>query len=164
VFRRSQGFTLLELLIVLVILGITLSFAVLSFGLKDSQSELKQQGTQLAALMQLASEESILLGQEIALQFNDEGYYFLNLKDDKWLEIKDDQVFRKRNIPTNIQVNLSVEGISISNENALEERIYFFSSGESSPFELTLSAQDTTFRYKVVGDSQAAIKHGNEQF
>jgi len=164
VFRRSQGFTLIELLIVLVILGITLSFAVLSFGLKNSQDDLKQQGEQLAALMQLASEESVLLGQEMALQFDAEGYSFLNLKDDKWLEIKNDPIFRQRSISDQIQVDLSVEGISASNENALEERIYFFSSGESSPFVLTLSAQDTNFRYKVVGDSQAAIKHGNEQY
>ncbi len=157
--RRSKGFTLLELLIVLVILGITISFTVLSFGLKTPQDDLKEQGLRLAALMQLASEESILLSQELALQFESDGYHFLNLKDDQWLEIKNDQVFRRRVLPESISVELSVEGSDVSNDEAVVERIYFYSSGEASPFVLTLRSQDTEFSYQLSGDSQATIKH-----
>jgi len=152
--RRTRGFTLLELLIVLVIIGITVSFIVLSLGLKNPQDELKEQGVRIAALMQLASEESILLGTELALQFNGDGYFFLNLKDDHWLEIKNDQIFRQREIPEHIAIDVSVEGASIG------ERIYFFSTGEISPFVLTLNSQDTDARYQLNGNSQAVIQHG----
>jgi len=153
-YRRMQGFTLLELLIVLVILGITVSFTVLSFGLKNPQDELKEHGERIAALVQLASEESILLGTELALQFNNDGYAFLNLKGDHWLEIKNDQIFRQRAVPEHIAIDVSVEGASIG------ERIYFFSSGEISPFILTLNSQDTDARYQLNGNSQAVIQHG----
>ena len=161
-FRRTQGFTLLELLIVLVILGITISFTVLSFGLKNPQDDLKEQGQRLAALMQLASEESILLGQELALQFDNDSYSFLNFKNDRWLEIENDQVFRTRSMPEHMSVELSVEGSEINNTAGLNERIYFFSSGEASPFKLWLRSQDTNYRYSISGDSQAVIKHGND--
>ncbi len=157
--RRSQGFTLLELLIVLVILGITISFTVLSFGLKNSQDDLKQQGLRLAALMQLASEESILLSQELALQFESNEYYFLNLKKDSWLEISNDPVFRRRKLPENMLVELSVEGSDVSTDENSVERIYFYSSGEASPFTLTLRTHDAEFSYQLTGDSQASIKH-----
>lgn len=158
-WRRGQGFTLLELLIVLVILGITISFTVLSFGLKNPQDELKEQGQRLAALMQLASEESILLSQELALQFDADGYRFLNLKGDQWLEIKDDQIFRQRILPESISVDLSVEGSDVSNDEVSVERIYFYSSGEASPFTLTLRSQDVAENYQLTGDSQATIIH-----
>ena len=157
-FRRTQGFTLLELLIVLVILGITISFTVLSFGLKNPQDDLKEQGQRLAALMQLASEESILLGQELALEIDNAGYSFLNLKNDRWLEINNDQIFRARILPEHMSVELSVEG----SDDKLGERIYFFSSGEASPFKLRLYSKDTESSYSVNGDSQAVIKHGED--
>jgi len=160
-FRRTQGFTLLELLIVLVILGITISFTVLSFGLKNPKDELKEHGQRIAALMQLASEESILLGAELAMQFNNGGYMFLNLKDDNWLEIDNDQIFRQRDLPRHIKIDLSVEGIAGSDSD-IKQRVYFFSSGEASPFNLTLSSQDADVRYKVTGDSQAVITHGDK--
>ncbi|MCK4744298.1 MAG: type II secretion system minor pseudopilin GspH [Sulfuriflexus sp.] len=160
-FRRTQGFTLLELLIVLVILGITISFTVLSFGLKNPQDELKEHGQRIAALMQLASEESILLGAELAMQFNNDSYLFLNLKEDAWLEIANDPIFRQREFPEHIQIDVSVEGIAGSDSN-IKQRVYFYSSGEASPFILTLSSRDTDANYKVTGDSQAVIKHGDK--
>jgi len=160
-FRQAKGFTLLELLIVLVILGITISFTVLSFGLKNPQDELKEHGQRIAALMQLASEESILLGTELAMQFNNDGYMFLNLKDDNWLEIEKDQIFRQRDLPEHIKIDVSVEGI-IGSDSDIRQRVYFFSSGEASPFTLTLSSQDADARYKVTGDSQAVITHGDK--
>ena len=160
-FRQAKGFTLLELLIVLVILGITISFTVLSFGLKNPQDELKEHGQRIAALMQLASEESILLGAELAMQFNNNGYLFLNLKDDNWLEIENDQIFRQRDLPEHIQIDVSVEGVTGSDSD-IKQRVYFFSSGEASPFTLTLSSRDADASYKVTGDSQAAITHGDK--
>ena len=160
-FRRTQGFTLLELLIVLVILGITVSFTVLSFGLKNPQDELKEHGQRIAALMQLASEESILLGAELAMQFNNDSYLFLNLKEDAWLEIANDPIFRQREFPEHIQIDVSVEGIAGSDSN-IKQRVYFYSSGEASPFILTLSSRDSDAHYKVTGDSQAVIKHGDK--
>ncbi len=160
--RRPQGFTLLELLIVLVILGITISFTVLSLGLKNPQDELKEQGQRLAALMQLASEESILLGQELALQFDADGYSFLSLKADKWLEIQNDPIFRRRTFPESVLLELSVEGSDSSSDDNLKERIYFYSSGEASPFTLTLRSQNTELSYQVSGDSQAVITHDRQ--
>jgi len=160
-FRRTQGFTLLELLIVLVILGITISFTVLSFGLKNPRDELKEHGQRIASLMQLASEESILLGMELAMQFDNNRYSFLNLKDDTWLEIENDQIFRQRELPEHIAIDLSVEGSATADE-GVSERVYFFSSGEASPFTLTLNSKDTDARYQLNGDSQAALQHGDK--
>ena len=161
-FRRTQGFTLLELLIVLVILGITVSFTILSFGLKNPQDELKEHGQRIAALMQLASEESILLGAELAMQFNNDGsYIFLSLKDNDWLGIENDRIFRQRKLPEHIQIDVSVEGISGSDSD-IKQRVYFFSSGEASPFSLTLSSRDADVSYQLSGASQAVIKHGDK--
>ena len=79
---RSAGFTLLELMVVLVLIGIIISFAVLSLG-GDKISELMEQETRrLATLLELAADEAVLRGEELAVNFTDDGYEFLLLQED----------------------------------------------------------------------------------
>ncbi len=59
----ASGFTLLELLVVLVIIGIVSSFAVLSTGLATHDKPLDKEAQRLLALMQMAGEEAVLKTQ-----------------------------------------------------------------------------------------------------
>ena len=57
--RRQTGFTLLEILVVLILLGIILSVAVLSTG-GVKERELEQEVQRMVRLIQLAKEEAVL--------------------------------------------------------------------------------------------------------
>ena len=97
------------------------------------------------------------------MQFADDGYEFLTLKKGQWALIENDQIFRQRHFSAHVRVDLSVQGSEfIDSENAIA-RIYFFSSGEVTPFTVTLRSQATDYRYYVSGDSQAAIEQGDAQ-
>lgn len=152
-----RGFTLLELLIVLVVIGIISSFAVLSTGLADRDKPLGKETQRLLALLRMASEESVQHGDELGMRIDGSGYRFMRYDRDAWKPL-DDDLFRERELPPEISVKLELEGrpIVLDNPDAgdasettkkddkkpLAPQIVFLSSGEVSPFVLTLGEHD----------------------
>jgi general secretion pathway protein H len=159
---QPTGFTLLELLVVLVIVGITLSFAVLSLGLRSDKDRLSEESRRIAALMQLASEEAVVQGRELALQFDDRSYRFLVLDKNQWQAIETDEILRERHLPDGLQAELVVEGRNQTTATASGRLVYFYSSGEVSPFRLNLQDNQHQYQYHVNGDAQGLIRYGED--
>lgn len=159
---RPTGFTLLELLVVLVIVGITLSFVVLSLGLRSDRDILAEEARRIATLMQLASEEAVVQGRELAMQFDGTAYRFLVLDKDRWQAMTADDIWRERRLPAGLDVELVVEGRSQTSATASARLVYFYSSGEISPFQLSLQDSQRKYRHHVNGDAQGLIRHLEE--
>ena len=156
---QQTGFTLLELLVVLVILGITMSFAVLSLDLRSDKDIVLEESKRIVTLMRLASEEAIIQGHELALQFDAETYHFLRLDNkNHWQLIEADKVLRERDLAKGIRVELMVEGVA-QNEAATSNTIYFYSSGEVSPFQLSLQDNQRKYLYTISADAQGLIQY-----
>jgi len=138
--RDESGFTLLELLAVLFIIGIIVSFAGLSVGQRSSRSA-QDEAERLYGLVRVASEEAVLQGRELAVEFKKNNYRFLELADDnKWVPIEEDTLFRKRTFPQDVKIDLMVEGAVASFEDEKNlPRIFVLSSGELTEFDLSFS-------------------------
>ena len=77
--HREAGFTLLEMMIVLVIIGIATSLASVSaFGNNEARA-LRQDGLRLAQLFTAAQVEARASGQSIVWQHDGDGYRFTRL-------------------------------------------------------------------------------------
>ena len=139
---HAAGFTLLEVLAVILIIGIVISFASLSIG--QNTSRIVQDETErLHGLIQLASEEAVLQGRELALEFDHDRYRFLELGTKDWQPIEEDKMLRERPLPEAVRVKLMLEGVEASFEDKKKlPRIFILSSGELTPFDLTLSTDD----------------------
>ena len=116
---RHTGFTLLELLIVLVVIGIMSSFAVLSVGTADRDKPLAKETQRLLALMRMASEESVQRTEQLGLRIDNDSYRFLIYDQNTWQSLEDD-LFRERSLPDNIIMTLVLEGRPIVLEEPLE--------------------------------------------
>jgi general secretion pathway protein H len=141
--RGERGFTLLELLAVLFIIGIIVSFAGLSVGQRTSRVA-QDEAERLYGLVRMAGEESVLQGRELAVEFTRESYRFLELaEDNQWISIEEDSLFRERKLPPEVNIDLLVEGAAASfgDEKNLP-RIFVLSSGELTDFELSFSLDD----------------------
>ncbi len=148
--QHAHGFTLLELLVVVVLLGIITGFVVLSIGSSGQERKLEEQARRLHALMRLVREEAIIQAREMAMQLDDKGYHFLQYRKKKWQIVKT-TVFRPRQIEAGLQLQIQThqpvqfEALEKKNRKQQYPRIYFFSSGEQTPFVMTL--RTTTQRY-----------------
>lgn len=171
-----RGFTLLELLVVLFIIGITLGFATLTISGDDGADRLEREAERLEALMEMASEEAVLFGVEIGLDLTQEGYRFLRLDRDGWRPVEGSTTpLRPRELPEGMELRL-LQSEDEDNERArplaprgrpsgdddeeddADERsgprpqVLFLSSGELTPFELQLQAEDVAPRYLYEGN------------
>ncbi len=178
---RHSGFSLLELLVVVVIIGILASMFTLSVGLTGADRELESSLERLAALLAMASEDALLQGRELGLRFDAEGYEFLVLADDgrSWTPLSGDRLFRRRNWPTGTLVELELEGRLIvledPEERAARERamspetgdaasgprpqLFIFSSGELLPeFSLRLRRRIGDRSLALVGQADGSVE------
>jgi len=102
---RARGFTLVELLVVIVIAAVALAMVAIN-GLPGSQRGLRFEAERLAQILSLAREEAQVRGQPIRLQADASGYRFLILKERQWRPLLDDADLRARawEEPTGIAV------------------------------------------------------------
>ncbi|QEP44366.1 type II secretion system protein GspH [Ectothiorhodospiraceae bacterium BW-2] len=150
---KTGGFTLLELMVVLVIIAIIMAMAVLSVGDGGLTRRLQQERQRLATLIELAGDEAILRGQVIGVRFEQDSYRFMHYEAQQWLPYEADKIFRPRQLPEGGEFKLWLEELEVSLEEDLlaqamqsdegelpetRPHIMLLSSGERTPFEVEL--------------------------
>ncbi|MEQ6340860.1 MAG: type II secretion system minor pseudopilin GspH [Gammaproteobacteria bacterium] len=154
---RGNGFTLLEILVVIVIIGIILSFASLSIG-RSTDRVVEEESRRLAGLITLAAQEAVMQSRELAVQFTPGGYEFVVFDKDQWRRITGDDTLRARRLPDEVRLNINVEGEAVAlgktdaDKSASQPRIYLLSSGEVTPFQITLQNKASGGSYQLKGD------------
>ena len=138
----DRGFTLIEIMVVVVIISIILSLAVLS--IDTGSRQLENEARRLAALFNIASEETIMNSREYRVVFTRDGYSFYKFEGaGEWTLMKED-ILRPRKLPEEYTVLLNLEGEEVefgkkdSDETSDQAAVYFLSSGEVTPFEVEL--------------------------
>jgi len=157
----QQGFTLLELMVVIAIIGVLFSLAALSVGTSNDQS-VDAEAKRFAALMRLASEEAIVNTREMILEVDKRQYRFLVLTEQGFVPIEEgDKVFRPRELPDNLEIKLRIEDQSVEFDGLEAEnlpKIGIFSSGEMTPFSFTL-LRDDGLAYGVDADFFGSVEY-----
>lgn len=74
--RHHQGFTLIELMVVVTIIGIMAGLIVMNVVTSDPQKDLYREAQRLAAVIEMAQEEALFGRQDIGIVVTDTGYSF----------------------------------------------------------------------------------------
>ncbi len=74
--RSATGFTLIEILLVVVVVGIMATMAVFTIGGNENRN-LANEAKRLHLLLVMAADESIFLGEEFGFFYTEENKYFL---------------------------------------------------------------------------------------
>jgi general secretion pathway protein H len=148
----SRGFTLLEILVVVLIIGVVLGIATLA--IRDNpEQRLETEGQRFAALLRLAAQEAVLQSREVAVVFERNGYHFLVLEEGEWIQ-PEDKVFHPRALPDGMEFDLVIEGerLEFGSQRRRDPRIFVLSGGEMTPFELGIRFGDRSAVYRIRGD------------
>ncbi|OGR00133.1 MAG: type II secretion system protein GspH [Deltaproteobacteria bacterium RIFOXYD12_FULL_55_16] len=170
----KKGFTLLELLVVVLIIGLMLG--AVGFSMDSREKQLELEADRLLALLRLAQQETLLTADEIAVAFHSRGYVFLRREKNQWLPARED-LYRPRLLDEELQLTLrfpedgpnpvSLPSFAWKTETATSAdfaaaghalpRIDFFSGGEITPFELSLALASSARKIMISGTMQGAI-------
>lgn len=160
---RHSGFTLIEILVVLVVVGLLAALAVMTMGGSSREREMENEVRELYLLMQTASEQSILNNTELGLVLEEEGYRFVAWEErsGEWKNPAE-PMFRMRSFPEWITVTQYIESDTprlASEEDELRPDVVFFSSGETTPFELEfLVGRDDSRMHTIASDGVSPLE------
>lgn len=132
----QHGFTLVELMVVLVVIGITLGMTMLQL-MPDNRAVLRQEAQRLALLLENAGLEAQASGRTLAWSGEASHYRFWKKNDyNDWVRIEDDPVFRPRNLPDGIRIGpITVEDLPIKPGDHLSLGSYGF----ALPFRIRIA-------------------------
>jgi general secretion pathway protein H len=158
----SQGFTLLEILVVLVIIGIVLSLAVVRMD-PPADRQLQQEAERLALLFEAARDEAIARSEPVAWSHTERKHQFWIRKDADWQPLTGVDVLVPRELPAGvsfgaIKVNLQPQGEDgklVFQPSGVNELFQVLLLGEGGLFEL---ASDVLGRVQV--SRQDAVTQG----
>src|SRR5512138_1820940 len=174
--RRSFGFTLIEVLVVVVIMGVIVSAVMLSMNLLGRDRESEDESRRVWALLRQAREEAELQGIDIGIYIAASSYEFLRFDPRRniWLPIENDVLYEPRELSEGLRFRVWLESREIVLQPQLPERtfaekdeeqeqdeardklddrppqIIVMSSGEIVPFELQIERDGAEALWRVV--------------
>lgn len=110
---RQHGFTLLELLVVVVIVAILFTYTTLAIRSDSSEDQIKKEALRMERLVELALEEAILRGEEYAIEVHLNSYRFLRFTQNRWIPLEGDKILGARELPVDMELEMSLEDTEI---------------------------------------------------
>jgi len=154
--RTPSGFTLVEVMVVVVIIGILINFAVLSLRSYSPADQLNEEAQRLRSLLQVASEEALLRSRFIGVDITETGYAFLALEEETWQPV-DDSLLRARELPQEVRLSVTTALPPSDDEEKRTPEIILLDSGEITPFDLKLSSSQSDDYFRLSGDETGEL-------
>lgn len=99
------GFTLIEILVVVLLIAVTASMAVVALA-PDDRGRLRDEAARLAMSFQHAQDEAVMTGRTIAWRGTADGYEYLRRGPDRtWVPVDADAAFRAHRFPAPVRLD-----------------------------------------------------------
>lgn len=183
--KRSLGFTLIEVMAVLVIMGLIVSMVSLNFSSASNKEKLHTEAKRFAAVFNMAADFALLNNVELGLEIiEDNEYRFLFLDDnDQWQIVSGDKALEPYQLPEEYKLELNLDDFPWQQEESLfaedafeteeftldeEEQkppfpqVFILSSGDITPFILHFDflpefSDEMPARFNAAGEYSAPL-------
>ena len=173
---KAHGFTLLEVMMVIVVIGVLMSAVQFTFQGNQSQQQLEKVSHRFAGVFELASEYGLLNNLELGLVVNEQSYQFMVFDGETWVIPEEVDALQTVELPENIAIELTLDDLPVENsllgdaqllfnqeqddfkkdkDKQPKPQVFILSGGDISPFSVSFYFIDAfdapDISYKVTG-------------
>jgi general secretion pathway protein H len=160
----SRGFTLIEVLVVMAIIGVIAAGILLSVNITGRDRELEKESDRLLALFNYAREQAELQTREFGVMFQDDGYEFLayDARRAAWRGVFEDDALVARHLPDGLGFKLSVEArpVVLNRPKDAKDKtpqVMIFSNGDLTTFAATIEREGGMRSVTLTEDSKGQV-------
>lgn len=165
--KRLAGFTLIEIMVVIVIIGIMASVVQFNFHGNEPDKLLEKESQRFSAIFNAAAEYSMLNNIELGLVIEENTYQFLAFDGEDWVPTSDNKFLESYTLPEDLTMTLTLDdlpldeaplidilreneesdllfsGSELEEEKKLIPQVYILSGGDLTPFTLRFELLET---------------------
>jgi len=149
--QRQAGFTLLEIMVTMVLIGIIAGFAVLSLPGKSPTERLAEESRRLIAVLEMTQQDALLRGDQRGVYFTETGYNLMAFQGGRGGRGAANGFMSERSyqLPVGLRLQLWVEGRPVDFKKATADlpQVLLLSSGEMTPFTVIFDEADAMAPY-----------------
>lgn len=167
---NNKGFTLIEVLLVIVVVGIMVAAIQVNFSSNKPEALLEQESARFASVFNLAGEYGLLNNIELGLYIQQNSYQFVGFDGVRWSPLPDNDMLAVYQLPEAVVMSLVFDDLPLEqpslvnaelftpDDELLEEmrqdlsddekpilpHVFLLSGGDITPFRVIFSLQETT--------------------
>lgn len=153
---KRAGFTLIEVLLVILIIGLLAATVVYSFSGESRSARLGKETEKLQARIQLAAELAMLKNVELGLYIDAKGYRFMLFEEDRWRSVQEPKSLAPYEFKPGFKASIELDGLDWAEQNLL-------SQADFTPDDDTLSEQNSFDELEVEQQREQEARQQAEQ-
>ncbi len=158
--RRVAGFSLIEVLVVVVIAAIVTGFVVVRFASMPDPSSPRSQLERVAVLVQAQCEQAVFHSRPRGIRFTGEGIDFWQPSDGGWVRLDRRRADEPRRWQGQARFRLIVEGYRVSLDDPPDgPQVLCQPLGELTRFELVAETDADRWRLVATGRADMSIEN-----
>jgi general secretion pathway protein H len=169
-----RGFSLLELMVVVAIVGVFAGAVVLSLRIVGSDREIEQEILRLRSLIDVLREEALMQTRDFGLLFTETGYrfYVYDYQQLTWVEPADDRLLEEHLLRKPLNMSLVIEERPVAlaadfeslDMETPEPQVMILSSGELTPFEADVYRDFSDGRFTLTAALDGKLEVAEDGF
>jgi len=112
-FKKIKGFTLIEVMVVIALIGVIATMVQFNFAGKRPEDTLKEASFRFAGIFENAANYGLLNNVELGLFIKDNTYQFFGYDGVKWSEISGQSWLSKQTLPDDVELTLVLDDLPI---------------------------------------------------
>jgi general secretion pathway protein H len=120
----KNGFTLIEVMLVIVLVGLMVSVIQFSATGDKAEETLELSSKRFAGIFNIAAEYGMLNNIELGVMIDKNGYQFLGYDGDKWSDVSENELFSRYKLPEGVELVLELDDLPIEEPQLFDTKVF----------------------------------------